>query len=129
MSTDLATVMDQMGTALSNIVGLRVFDFEPDSAQPPFAFVAMPEAIDYDATYGRGSDRYTLKVYLGVGSVVDRAARDEIAQYAAGIGLRSVKATIDAEGLSVNVVKAEFGHITLAAGTFAGIIFHVDVIG
>lgn len=121
--------MDQIGTALATVTGLRVFDFPPKSAQPPFAFVDMPERVDFDLTYGRGSDRATFTVVVAVADVVDRAARDAIAAYAAGSGASSIKAVLDAAtiGTSARVESVEFRPVTLSAGSYAGAIFDVDV--
>lgn len=122
--------MDDLGTALATISGLRVFDFPPKSAQPPFAFVDMPDSVDFDLTLNRGSDRATFSVVVAVADVVDRAARDAIAAYAAGSGASSVKAVLEAAtiGTSLRVVSVEFRPVTLAAGTYAGAIFEVDVV-
>lgn len=128
--TDIGTVMDQLGVALASITGLRVFDFPPKSAQPPFAFVDMPDRVDFDLSYARGSDRVVFPVVVAVADVVDRAARDAIAAYAAGTGASSVKAAIDGAtvGVSARVTACEFRPVTLAAGTYAGAIFDVDVV-
>lgn len=127
---NIGTVMDDLGTALDTIDGLRVFDFPPKSAQPPFAFVDMPESVDFDLTLNRGSDRATFSVVVAVADVVDRAARDAIATYAAGSGASSVKAVLEAAtiGLSVRVESVTFRPVTLAQGTYAGAIFEVDVV-
>lgn len=128
--SDVSAVMDQFGVALATITGLRVFDFPPKSAQPPFAFVDMPERVDYDLAYTRARDRATFTVVLAVADVVDRAARDAISAYAAGTGAASVKAVLDAAtiGESARVTSCEFRPVTLAAGTYAGCIFDVDVV-
>lgn len=121
--------MDQIGTALVTVPGLRVFDFPPKSAQPPFAFVDMPDRVDFDLTYARGADRATFTVVVAVADVVDRAARDAIAAYAAGSGASSIKAVLDAAtiGTSARVESVEFRPVTLAGGSYAGAIFDVDV--
>jgi hypothetical protein len=125
----MGTIMDSLGTALATISGLRVFDFPPKSAQPPFAFVAMPDSIDYNLTFGRALDRASYKVYVGVANVVDRAARDELALYVGETGAKSIKAALEAAtgAGAVRVERAEFSTITLAAGEYAGITFLVDV--
>lgn len=127
---NISTVMDQIGTALATITGLRVFDFPPKSAQPPFAFVDMPESVSFDLAYQRGSDRATFVVVVAVADVVDRAARDAIAAYAAGSGATSVKAVLDAAaiGVSARVTNCEFRPVQLSAGTYAGAIFDLDVV-
>lgn len=127
---NLGTAMDAIGTALATISGVRVFDFPPKSAQPPFAFVDMPESIEFDLALGRSCDRASFPVVLAVADVVDRAARDAIAVYAAASGASSVKAVLDAAsiGQSRRVVSVEFRPVTLAAGTYAGAIFTLDVV-
>lgn len=127
---NLTDVMDQIGVGLATITGLRVFDFPPKSAQPPFAFVDMPDSIDFDLTLNRGSDRATFTVVVAVADVVDRAARDAIAEYAAGSGGKSVKAALDAAtiGTSARVESVTFRPVALAQGTYAGAMFTVDVV-
>ncbi|MDP9144324.1 MAG: hypothetical protein M3N43_06455 [Actinomycetota bacterium] len=125
MTATMGQVMDAIGVQLATISGLRVYDFPPKSAQAPFAFVDMPETIRYDQTYGRGSDRMTLQVVVGVASQVDRASRDQISGYADGT---VVKAAIEATTLcSCRVTQVSFGAIQLAASTFLGATFEVDV--
>lgn len=130
-AANVAAVMDQIGVALGTITGLRVFDFPPKSAQPPFAFVDMPSSVEFDLSYGRGGDRATFVVVVAVADVVDRAARDAISAYAAGSGASSIKAVIDADpliGTSARVTSCQFRPVSLAAGTYAGCIFDVDVV-
>ena len=130
MAGDLGTVMDQLGVALATIEDLRVFDFPPRSAQPPFAFVDMPDSIVFDLSMLREQDRASFPVVVAVADVVDRAARDAIAGYAAASGPTSVKAAIEAGtvGVSARVESVEFRPVTIAGGTYAGAIFTVDVV-
>lgn len=132
MAIALGSIMDEIGVALTAIAGLRVFDFPPKSAQPPFAFVNLPETVAYDLTYGRGFDRMTLQVFLAVASQVDRASRDALVSYVSGTGPLSIKAAIEGAaskvGATVRVTKAEFATITLAAGVYAGVTFELDVV-
>lgn len=129
MAQNLADVMDAMGVALASISGLRVSDFPPKSAQAPFAFVEMPDTIDYDTTYSRGSDTMTFRVVVGVASQVDRTSRDEIALYAAGSGPKSVKEALEDAtiGEDCRVVSVDFGWVQMASGTFLGATFNVEV--
>jgi hypothetical protein len=129
MAINAATVMTELGVALSTISGLRVYDFPPKSAQAPFAFVDLPETISFDGTYRRGEDRMTVTVVVGVSSQVDRASADAALEYAAGSGSKSVKAAIDAAtvGSSARVTQAQFGMIQLASSAFMGVTFTVDV--
>lgn len=131
MAGNLNDVMDAMGAALGTIDGLRVFDFPPKSAQPPFAFVDMPESIDYDLALQRGYDSARFTVVVGVADVVDRAGRDAIGAYAAGSGASSVKAVLEAAtdiGDTLRVESVDFRPVTIASGTYAGAIFTVHVV-
>ncbi len=129
MTTTLTAAMDQLGVALATVTGLRVFDFPPKSAQPPYAFVDFPDSLDYDLTYRDTGDRATFQVVVCVANQVDRSARDAIAAYAAGSGSKSVKAAIEAGtvGLSARVTRVEFRTIVMSAGTYQGAVFDVDV--
>lgn len=130
MAVDLADVMAAIGVRLATIDDLNVFAFPPKSAQPPFAFVNFPESIDFDLTARRGADRITLQVFVGVSDQVDEAVRDAICEFAAASGDRSVKAAIEGGevGSSVRVQSADFGSISLASGTYAGVIFQLDIV-
>jgi hypothetical protein len=96
MSTlDLNAVMDAVGVRLLTIAGLRVYDFAADQVAVPAGIVGLPETIEYDSTFARGSDRVVIPVHLMVSKVSDRAGRDVLGPYIAGSGSKSVKATLD----------------------------------
>lgn len=129
---DIADVMSAIETELDAIPGLRVFGFPPKSAQPPFAFVNMPDSIDYDLTFGRGQDRFTLSVTVGVADQVDRSAAAAQCDYASTSTANSIKTAIEEGALKlghhgVRVTQAQFGQVVLAAGQYAGVTFQVDV--
>lgn len=134
---NLADVMDQIGDQVDTIAGLRVYRFPPDNVEPPFAIVTYPEDIQFDATYERGADTMTLPVIVGVGKVSDRSARNQLAEYCAGAGPKSIKAVIEAgvdAGVytafdSVRVQRAEFDIIKIAAVEYAAATFTNDITG
>lgn len=123
---NLSTEMDAIGTALATITGLRVFDFPPKAAQPPFAFCDLPESMTYDYTMARGKDSATVQVFVGVASANDRNARDQIAAYLAGSGSSSIKAAVDSSGRR-RVTSATVGPIEVAGVTYVGAVFSVEV--
>lgn len=129
MAGNVGTLMDSIGTALAGITGLRVFDFPPKSAQPPFAFVDLPDTIEFDASMRRGLDRVTLNVVVCVSANVDRAARDAIAAYAAGSGASSVKAVLEAASIGddLRVTDCQFRPVVMAGTMYFGAVFAVDV--
>lgn len=130
---NLADVMDELGTVLDTITGLRVYDYNADRITPPAAVVALPEGIDYDATYAHGKDMMTLEVTVMVGKVSDRASRDQIAVYADGSGSKSIKATLDNATYtkcdSVSVKSAEFDVIRVATIDYLAAVFTVAIAG
>lgn len=124
MSLDINAAMDAIGVALATVTGLRVFDFRPDNAQPPFAFVDYP-TVTYDHTKARGTDRAIFPVLVGVGNPSDRSARDQISAYV-GSGSSSIKTALDAAGLR-RVGAAEPVELILAAGTYLAYRYDVEV--
>lgn len=130
---DLANVMDDLGQALGRIEGLRVFPYWTDRLTPPAAIVGWPDPLTYDATYGRGSDRTEIPVYVAVGKANARSARDLLARYADGSGTHSVKAAVESHEAtsydSARVIRAEFDVLTVASVDYLAATFYVDLTG
>jgi hypothetical protein len=57
--------------------------------------VNFPDEYLFDSTSGRGMDRISLFVDVLVGKVSDRAARDDLAPYCDGSGIKSVKQVLE----------------------------------
>lgn len=93
---NVADVMDELAGQLDTIDGLRVFGYVPKSVAPPAAIVSFPEIYTYDTTFGRGVDTMTIPIYVLVGNVHDRSAKEQIAQYMDGSGTHSIKAVLRA---------------------------------
>lgn len=127
MAANVSVVMDAIGAALSGVAGLRVFDFPPRQAVPPFAFLDLPEVIEYDTTMARGVDTFTLDVYVGVGNQLDRNSRDALGAYAAGDGLKAVIEGALLTDQAIRVTEAKFSTITLAGGEYPGLVFTVSI--
>lgn len=130
---NLADVMDELGTALGTVVGLRVFPYSASRITPPAAVVGWPETLDYDATMGRGSDRATLPVTVLTGMVDARSARDDLAQYCDGSGSKSIKTVLEAGNYtacdSVTVRSVRFEAVTVASIEYLSATFDVDIFG
>lgn len=131
----LETIAAEIQTALGAITGLRTPPWGVESVEPPAAIVALPERIDYDVTYHRGSDQIPdLPLVILVGAPEERASRKTLSAYADGTGPRSVKQVLEAYSWSscdqVTVTSVEFAQ----DATFGGVpllaaIFHLDIIG
>lgn len=127
MAANVGVIMDAIGAALAAQSGWNVFDYPPKQAVPPFAFVNLPESIEYDATMARGVDTFTLDVYVGVGTQLDRNTRDALAAYAAGDGLKAViEASLFADQ-AIRVTQCTFSTISLAAAEYPGLVFTVSI--
>jgi hypothetical protein len=131
---DLSAVMEDLGTALETIDGLRVFPYWADRVTPPAAVVGWPDPLTYDSTMRRGADEVEgVPVIVMVSKVDGRNATRELAAYANGSGPRSVKAVIEAHSAtsydSARVARAEFGVISVAATEYLAATFFVDLIG
>lgn len=130
---DVGAVMDELGTALGTIDGLRVYPYWADKISSPAAVVAFPEAIEFDSTYNRGADTTTLDVLVLVARRDGRTTRDRLGKYAAGDGDDSVKAAIEGHTAtaydSARVQRADFGVSSVAGTEYLAATFTVEIIG
>lgn len=92
---DLAAVMDAIAVNLSAVTGLRCYGWPTDNVAPPAGIVGYPADIEFDLTFQRGSDRATFPVWVLVGKAYDRASRDLVAAYIAGVD--DVKEALDGD--------------------------------
>lgn len=123
-----AATIEQVG-----IGGLRTYAYPTDSIAVPAAVIAFPESLEYDQTYGRGSDRMTLPLHVLVGRVSDRTAQDDLGAFADGSGAESVKQVLENGSYtaldSLRVMDAQFGTFTVNGIDYLGATFRVDVFG
>ena len=85
-----------LATQLATIRGLRTAATVPDNPAPPVA-VIVPVNVEYDVSFGRGTDLYTFSVLLIVGRMSERAAQTTLDAYINPTGATSVKAAINAD--------------------------------
>lgn len=83
------------GKIIAAELGLRVLPWDADSISPPGILFELPTDYQYDLTYGRGSDEFTLPIVLVVGKTDARTARGALTRYLDGSGAHSLKATVD----------------------------------
>lgn len=130
---NIADVMDELGTALDAVDGLRVFPYSADRITPPAAIVGWPDPITYDTTMARGADTLAVPLFVLVGRLDARTSRDRLAVYLDGSGSSSIKATVEAGTYtafdSVRVQEARVEAMTVAGVEYLGAIFQLDLIG
>lgn len=82
-------------TIVAADIGLRVLAWDADSISPPGVIFALPTEYEYDKTYGRGSDEFTLPIIVLVGKSDSRTARTRLGLYLNGSGPKSLKSIVD----------------------------------
>lgn len=126
-------VMTQLAAALDTIEGLTVHTAAPDKVVVPAAVVAYPDTITFDTTYQRGSDTLDIPVVVLVRRITPRGSFEELGDYAAGVGLRSVKATLEGGVYSafddVHVRDCTFDDATFAGVRYLTAVFGCTVVG
>lgn len=129
---NVAALMDELAVPLAAI-GLCAYPFSAESIEPPAAVIAWPEPIKYDATMGRGMDSMMFPVWIVVGRVDARSARDTLAAYLDGSGPSSVKAALDGGTYtacdSVRVAQAHVESVSIAGTDYLAAILDVEVSG
>lgn len=130
---NLASVMAALATELDKITGLRVYAYPTDSVAVPAAVVGYPVSYTFDETYGRGSDRLEVPVWVLVGRVSDRTAVTQLGAYCDGSSSDSVKQVLEAGTYtamdSVRVVSADFEAVSVGSVEYLAAMFTVDVFG
>lgn len=132
---NLTNIRNEIGNNLANITSLSVFKFVPDSVEPPTAVVGVMDTITYDDTMARGSDRYSVPVYLYVSRVDAQDSQETLDGFLVSSGANSVKAqiesdtTLNGEAQSVRVVSAgNYGVYEINNINYLGVEFIVEVI-
>jgi len=85
-----------LAAQLATIRGLRTAATVPDNPAPPVA-VIVPVNVEYDTSFGRGTDTYTFSVLLIVGRMSERTAQTTLDAYINPTGATSIKAAINAD--------------------------------
>lgn len=108
---NLADVMQEVADTLDTIDGLRCFGYPPPGATPTPAAVVSYPSIEFDGSYQRGQDTYTMPMWIVVGQATDQRSRDLLGPFCDGSGTSSVKAVLEAHTYTtcdrVRVASAE----------------------
>lgn len=130
---NLADVLQELADQADTIVGLQCFAYPPDKVVPPTFYPNLPESIDFDETYQRGTDTLTLTADLLVGRANDRAAVAQLAPFVDGSGDASIKAVLEAGVYTtfhtIAVRSVEFGIFPVASISHLGGRFTIDITG
>lgn len=133
---NVQAVMEEIGSKLDTIVGLRVFPYNVGKLPPPGAIVGLPDDIEFDKTYGRGVDAMTFPLWVMVAQASDRAANHQLTAYLSGSGPQSVKLAVNSSRTNtytschtVIATRAETGTYRSGGVDLLGAEFQLDVTG
>ena len=131
----LTGIRQGIGTALESITSLTVKDYVPDSIEPPTAVVGVVENIVYDSTMARGSDTYTIPIFLNVSRGDAQDSQETLDAYLAPTGSSSIKQAVESDTSlggacdSVRVVEADnYGVYNINNINYLGVEFEVEII-
>lgn len=136
---DLYAVMQEVDARLKTVPTLTTdIGFPGKLARVPAAVQYPPERIDFDLTYGRGTDVYDdLLIVVFVGRSSPRQALKDITPFLAGSGSKSIKAKVDMSAAApytscadLQVQWAELDDTaTIGGGTYLAAHFHCKITG
>lgn len=134
---NLANVMQQIADRLESEISdfQKVHGFPPDRVGgTPTGIVTYPETYNFDATYGRGSDRISeLPVVVLVGKVDDRGSRDLVGKFCDGSGPASVKQVLQTGVYTafdtIRVQTCDFDIVTISGTEYLAATFACDITG
>lgn len=126
----MAAVMDALAARiLAAGVTTRAHAWPVGAVQPPCAIVGYPEEIEFDATFGRGSDRAVFPVWMVCGNVSDRTARDVLSGYITGA--TGIKDALDGNlgGVvqTARVTDCQIEKTTIGAVEYIAARFQIEV--
>lgn len=134
----MAAIMAEVVTRLQTVPSLAVhFGYPGKLNRVPAAVVYPPERIDFDLTYGRGTDQYPdLIVVVFVRRNTPRQSITDIAPYLAGSGASSIKAKLDTStagytsAFDVQVLWADLDPLAaFGGGEYVAALFHLKITG
>lgn len=130
---NLADVMDEIGDVAATIDSLHVYRWPADQVTPPAAWPTYPVAIEFDAAFQRGTDRWQAGLIVAAGKVYDRATRNQLARYTDGDGPESIKAAFWSHDWQAcayaRPVRVTFDAITVAGVDLMAALFELDIAG
>lgn len=131
---DTVAVLDEIAAAMRTVPGLVAHTFDEPPSRMPAALIALPDRIEYHATYRRGSDAMKdVVIMVLVGTPKARTSGRLAAAYTAGTGVKSVVARLDAYAWTLidtpTVVWSEFEVVSVSGTDYLSATFHVDLIG
>ncbi len=109
-------VKDGLKVQIETIPGLRAFDYQPDQVNPPFALPTLNEIRYHQTGMGSGGVVMDFTITIVVGRASERTAQDELDQYTAFSGTKSIRAALEADrtlgGVADDLIVNSSGNFT-----------------
>jgi hypothetical protein len=127
---DLGQIMQAVADELvSASVVANAYGYPAKSITPPCAIVGYPEEIEFDMTFQDGSHKLDLPVWIFVGTVHDRSARDRMSDLISGVsGVKeALDGTLTAAVQTCRVVDCRIEMITIAGVDYLSAKFSLEI--
>jgi hypothetical protein len=127
---NVSSVMDAIAARIVAAgVTTRAYAWPTGSIQPPCAIVGYPEELEFDATFGRGSDRAVFPVWMVCGNVSDRSARDVLSGYiTGGTGIKdALDGTLGGAVQTARVTDCQVEKLPIGAVEYIAAKFMIEV--
>lgn len=125
--------MDAMAAKLlAGDVTDRVHAYPVESVTVPCVVIGYPSEIDFDMTFGRGSDRAVFPVWFIAGKTMTKATRDAVSARLTGIAaVKNVldgPLTVGSATASLRVTNATVEAVTVGGVGYLAVRFDTEVI-
>jgi len=127
---NLASVMDAIANTITEAgVTDRAYAWPVESVSPPCVVVGYPKELDFDVTFTRGSDRALFPVYVIVGKVSDRSARDVLSNVITGAtGIKdALDGDLGGEVSTARVQDCQIEDVNVAGVAYLAAVFTLEV--
>jgi len=96
MPATVSQVATGLQTRLATISGLRAFTYQPEQLNPPTAYPVL-NSVTYHRAFAGGDVEMFWSIYVVVGRYTDRRAFDNIDDFLAYDGAKSIRAAIEGD--------------------------------
>lgn len=126
-------VREEIATRLGTIEGLHAYAWPLGGPPPIPAAIVQPQRIEYDKTYGRGSDMLGMTVIVLTGQPSDQASHIRMDALMASTGAGSIKAALDGDGWTscdyVHTVAGDWDAVAFGGVEFLACLVELQIEG
>lgn len=96
MPATVSQVANGLKNRLATIDGLRTYSYQPEQTNPPIAYPVL-NSITYHRAFAGGNVEMYWSIYVIVGRYTDSRAFNDIDDYLAFSGDKSIRATLESD--------------------------------